>query len=715
MVDIAPPVLQRAALRQLLKHRPGTREALAETLALQRPLPDVQTDVDANGYLFRYQLDRAAQAAEADAAVDVLLPEIVARGITLKQLVRALVGAAPDNLPGSFVLQPGEAGTADIKAINDYNRAAKAHWRHLPVDDTSGADPRLTERVRSRLGLPLRRDAAWMTPIARVISVLVDDVAGSGIAWGPVHARLDLIPPPGARTAADADAPFPAATGTGAQWTPSDVYGSLSSAVQQGILGTELYDALASEGHVHLADRVAWDLLWHPQFYPGRPPAVELPMQVPTESWTGQAGPMQSLPTELLLHIFGRLPLDDLVRCRQVCRRWRAIVATIAEQDRAFSFVCGVSEFLRISQMKEAETLAALDTTDFEYGWLAVTCTCGHPHSLPTAEMLLEVAGGSEAEIAAYGRLPYAARHDVPHPPARWELLRPAHDLALELCALCAQVDPRVPLNVYGSTQWPWMPVFLFVPPSVVRPTTTAELKQLVVVLAEEGRNDPAAFRNIWQQLSTSPEQAAAWYRTPRPCTTISRTIGRHQTPVGWEDAWLSRPASRATIRRVLAVVEEADWDRYGNPFEEVMFEFSGTTCYDHSFPTEADPTGWDRHRYLARTAHAMWSFFAACDTRDLYVDEFNYMDDRLSSFRSDEEIALEIAQHVLAFDRVAQAFKARCRLSVCYYRQVDDYDDNALQRYDDPAKQCMAYFIGLSPDGHLVGACVKSVWEENK
>ena len=170
---------------------------------------------------------------------------------------------------------------------------------------------------------------------------------------------------------------------------------------------------------------------------------------VPDRARLDPLGPVHvhGLAPELLAAILVRLPLEELVRCRQVCGRWRAVIATMRAHEAHFAYGCGACDLAAIEQLPGVRQFAAFP---YDVPW----CTCGRLLPGPFASTMLSVAStvpdvdrGNKpvlpgAHLAALRHLSFEAQHGAGQsvPPALWKQLRPSRDLAIMLTQLLAQV-----------------------------------------------------------------------------------------------------------------------------------------------------------------------------------------------------------------------------------------------------------------------------------
>ena len=322
-------------------------------------------------------------------------------------------------------------------------------------------------------------------------------------------------------------------------------------------------------------------------------------------------------------------------------------------------------------------------------------------------------ADGAGAHLAKLRRLSYEAQHGGAHPvpPTLWKWLRPSRDLALELTRLLAAVDSRVPLRAHdGASQWPWAPLFLWLPPSVVRPTTASALRKLVTTLVTEVRGRSAALQVLFAHTLSDPAKAAAWY------SDVAATL--HERGSGsdgrwnagseeWVDAWQSiEPSPQLAASVAAAIDEDADGGGDGEgPYMALLDGLHGTPYASFSgLPADVDPAGWTRHRYLARHTLAVWKLAVACGATEDAMSTGSFVDDRLPGM-TNAQIADAMEASIAAFDAAAAQFQARCPLSVCCF---DDSERSST-------REAPAYFVGLSPHGgHLVGAMTMGTWAED-
>ena len=370
--------------------------------------------------------------------------------------------------------------------------------------------------------------------------------------------------------------------------------------------------------------------------------------------------------------------------------------------------------------------------------WLGVP-----PPPPPTAEAAPKVAATADMPaLRALQGLSYAEQHGVPAPLVPWRALRTEHSLAMELAQACGRVDSRVPLNEHGASQWPWVPLVVWLPPTMVRPSATAELRRLVAALVdnvrEKRRDDPDGERHLLHEILTTPTAAAAWYATtpaPSPSTVVPASAATAPVPssstvvpssaaatpsppssggmsslapAAWVDAWRTIVPSPMLATDVASALEQGPDDWLDRPALLISVYIERHTPYRLSFAPSVDDS-WERRRFFARFALAYWKLCVLCNVRDEYMSNGSFVDERLRAM-SDAAVTAELTASVVAFDAAADLFQRRCMLSVCYYAHGDEEDFGSCRH----GRVCPAYFIGLSPQGHLVGAMTLGTFAEN-
>ena len=400
------------------------------------------------------------------------------------------------------------------------------------------------------------------------------------------------------------------------------------------------------------------------------------------------------LPMELLVAVLRQLhALTDVIKARQVCRRWRAAVEIVAAHDRAFAYQCGLPDWLAIRNLRgfPDPAISLADISGFpgaRYG--DVWCTCGRVlPDLISAAML-----ASKHRPLPHDRPPYQGRHGstAAAPPARWEQLRPSRDLALELAQACARIDSRVPTDATGGfPQAPWLPVFRWMPESVVRPKTPDELLALVRFLVHDVEEFEGEPESLWSLLS-NPEHACRWYAAQVEELTESRTVALSRS---WEARWRATsppaPAAAAPARRGQGGALRW-WPQFQKDFPDFKVSTRASLLVD-------DPGSWQLRRFMARRLALEWNCAVQSNLVRDYLKARNLqpVDDKSAYARTSY-----LYEQVAALDAAAALFAERCVLS-CTHANTD------LPEYELPPSWATTYFIGLDAHGNLVGAFTTS------
>ena len=214
------------------------------------------------------------------------------------------------------------------------------------------------------------------------------------------------------------------------------------------------------------------------------------------------------------------------------------------------------------------------------------------------------------------------------------------------------------------------------------------------------------------RETLSDPGRARAWY-DPQALVSQQRYTARLHSEVGvvvddppreaWLDTWRDEdpiaPATLVQLRRTLQ----------GGSYSD-MNALAGQTPFGHFLSHASDPTGWDRRRYMARSVAFLWKAIVACGYQYDYRHSASFVDQRLAAM-SDDAITRELEQMVVAFDAAADLFQARCTLSVCYNDDEGQTDAGAAST----EYRTRSLFVGLSPDGHLVGALTRESSNENR
>ena len=456
---------------------------------------------------------------------------------------------------------------------------------------------------------------------------------------------------------------------------------------------------------------------------PNPPPASHGPLL---------ARDLLDLPTELLADILGRLPVAELVRARQVCRRVRAVVELLREQDRAHYFRCGAADALSIAQLPYTRV------AEVNEGY-ATPCTCGVIlWKRESVKQLVRMRSGApvtadendyererreehEREDAEVAARPYAARHDVGFPPARWALLAADRAIALEIAQQCAKVDLRLILR-YGMQQgvdggpYPfvgWLPFVLRLPDTVRRPTTSRGLFKLVDSVLDHGEvrlngqhgtpDGAATLAALFDKLSSKDSALAFYNRSRRGWATYSDADSDDApTEEHWREAWqfrtqIDRHAETAERDPAAADDDFDDDEVYGDAELAAAVECFGRDHQEAAEPDRRDPSGWTWWQFRARQLAANWR----CSMAEGRMRAFRYyrlggsgeFDQMPFAGMSTEAVTAYLDGNVHAVDAAHALVTARCPLS-------------AVVEMDGPVDgHSWVVVAGLSAAGHLVGA----------
>ena len=178
---------------------------------------------------------------------------------------------------------------------------------------------------------------------------------------------------------------------------------------------------------------------------------------------------LSTLPIELQTAILGWLSPEDLLFCARVCRTWRVIVGNYRRLDVAHWYKCATLDDSGNLSSSDLE-----DFTDLEQWESVMLCTCGSV-ILPNLY--------HHTEMRDPERQTYRDRHAERFPPARWAVLRPQRELACDLALSAAAWDQRLLEPKFLTYRCKWMPVFVYLPQDVHRPTTSPGLRRLVQAL----------------------------------------------------------------------------------------------------------------------------------------------------------------------------------------------------------------------------------------
>ena len=403
------------------------------------------------------------------------------------------------------------------------------------------------------------------------------------------------------------------------------------------------------------------------------------------------------LPPELLERVLRHLAPYVLVRCRAVCRQWRAVVAAMEERDRRFAYACGADDLLAMARALQARSDPFVDPWDefYEHGGAHFPCTCGLPvRKAPTLTARTLPPPGLEedflppprdAQAAAQERAKtFSERHYGLKPPARWEELAREHALVREITARFVRLDMRLMIGGMDYPCLPWLPAWAFVPSVVVRPTTVHGLLQLVEGVffgSWKGPRPPrgkqqGGHNNLWNLLR-SPPHARTFYRAPPP--------PRKAVSPEWRDCWqtispaLSPAAAAAAASRSYDALFRTAYPIYKKKTKLAL--------------QQADPSGWSAWAFLARRMAAEWRFASSVGlgalfranhlaSRDGGVDA----DGRQLARLSDAELTARLDALVAEVDAFQAFVDSQCSVSVAMPL--------------DP----VGWIGGLSHSGHLVG-----------
>ena len=256
---------------------------------------------------------------------------------------------------------------------------------------------------------------------------------------------------------------------------------------------------------------------------------------------------MDTLPVELLERVLLFLRVSDLVACRKVCRRWRAMVRAIEARDAAFVFRCGTVDVLRewhqnptpyrrtADLEEELDCLGSNHCTcgaDFRPAWPQVRAEYGSDWSdveedtesddeaedgeaedgeaedgevededgadesaAEHAQHPGESARQSRESHAATAAVPkpkrtpppgwYKAEHGERFPPGRWQVLAAERALTLELTEVARELVQHSSVFKLSNYQFhaQWLPWFVYLPVGTVLPRTLDEMQHFLHLL----------------------------------------------------------------------------------------------------------------------------------------------------------------------------------------------------------------------------------------
>ena len=712
----------------------------------------------------RRRHDAALRAAASVPAVvrciRCLRTEVDARGITVAQLSRILAAVgSTDCFYGAMVtvrrvtawsihrgLSVSECdprlASADAADIARFRESVQEPPQRPAVPDATAAVLAVTSRPR--FGHPLRSPtftSQWPQLYEALTALQAD--------WTVAAAHLALVVPissHGAWTAAS----------RGAVWPRRDVERLLQAAWQQGVTAAELYEALADE-HPMLAHLVVWHLqrhtlAYHPPdvlsaSYASWPTAPLLPSpdlgdtSDPRDDGPGGGGSktrsnngnglFEQLPAELLTAILLHLPLEALVRCRQVSHRWRAAIADIAARDRKYLFQCGAAAFATLRQVDGCRSLGRFDgglSIEHQASMLGLWCTCGRPLATAEAFTLFDIASNARltltmpplppgAVLEAARALRYSQQHFARLPPARWQQLRPSHVLACELTSAWATVNSGFVCQFDPSSMpWPWIPLFLWLPDPVVRPTTSKELLGLVKHLITRVGTDPGALASLFETLSSSTAGARAWYAQASEAVENRYRRSRSSGPTNlerptWWDAWREPVhVDRETVAMVRAIIN--DHDEPPESVDAVIEDYvRKSTPFGQSnagivVTAAMDVWSWEHRQYRAREAVVIWKTYVACDAEGEFVHRLAHVahaDLQMRRTRSTAALTADMERLVDDLDAAVALMRARCPLSVCYVSTPPPV-----------TRAGPLYAVGLSHQCHLIGSVTLDAWRDD-
>ena len=386
---------------------------------------------------------------------------------------------------------------------------------------------------------------------------------------------------------------------------------------------------------------------------------------------------MEALPSELLYDVLARLAPADLVAARKVCMRWRAVVTAMEARDRPFRFLCGVAD---VETQKDQRARWATYCIDLYSEIRTLPCTCGavcygESYNGPFAGSVRN-AQHRDRVCAAFQQ--YAHRHAQRLPPARWEVLAREHALAMKLWSLGGQMWRHVHALQYeyahgGGLQAAWLPCWIFLPPSVVRPSSPALVGHLVHDILKKDQEECAALFDLLSQ----PSSARAYYAAAATAAAAAAEKARKRSRppperAVWWDAWRFQVPERGLDANSRATRLPA--------------------CYswDHRYAFD----GWERWQFDARREAAKWRVHVKDRGDGHSYHRMDGADDSVAGRPwgelTDAETVAIMDSQVAAVDRI----KAEVEALLTHAVVVGE------RRYRE-----IIWMGGLSPAGHLVGA----------
>ena len=413
-----------------------------------------------------------------------------------------------------------------------------------------------------------------------------------------------------------------------------------------------------------------------------------------------------ALAHELLLNILAMLAPADLVVCRRVARDWRAAVRELEDRDRPLRFACG--------QMDLPAFPSSFDECAFQKfyptgGACALTpCSCG---DVLVVGAHLDGLWGSGSGATQTPLRSYGSQHTSQFPPARWAVLAPLRNAAVALAAKCNRVDPHWMqlLDLWAGGRW--IPAWIFVPPTVVRPTTAHGVWNIVAhLLAVCDQCDVNFVDRLWHDLA-DPASARRFYTTDRP--GLADSVGAHRfdreelplplsvlTQRGasglsddWRDAWMHVHAERVLEDGRDDVSDNERWKDLVSAFRAEWPQYN-LAFVSRVLPSESISEGdWDFLALTVRRNAALWRF--ARSKGRSYVEAFHtyagYSGLRRfsgSSTSDDDALTEELDAAVDSIDTLSAHIRQHLRHACAVF---------LLNRQS-------WWLGGLSRDGHLVG-----------
>ena len=398
--------------------------------------------------------------------------------------------------------------------------------------------------------------------------------------------------------------------------------------------------------------------------------------------------PFHQLPPELLDNVLGFLSPLELVVLARVCRAWRDSVQRLRTMDAAYTYRCGPADLALFVDKPSGE--------DTNPRFLAQClrdsrglCTCGAISPCPPP-------GTFDDCVQRPADWPYRARHFMPYPPARWQTLRPERDLALDLARTAAAFDFRLLDMQIGKPPCSWVPLFIHLPDGALRPTTGRGLRNLVNVLLESdfGCADyacPGRYRDRFIRGLANPEIAhnvMHFYQHAGEDGDEEEDDDDNGDGDSNSGAGAGNSGGNSAVVWTLDALRSAPWlTAWTSVGKDNLPSFYSDAVLDRLQLKDSD--GWMNLRARPRAHTAQWAHARATHDRTAFL---NGVASWHGPAASDDDVFAHLADNVARADALFEQFQQRCTLSVVNTRGT-------------VLLPGLAWIMGLSPRGHIVGA----------